>query len=196
MNWFHEDLPLLVIDSAYGAGKSLCTALMAVEAVKKGKTVLIAAVQKSALDVICSKLAQMDTPDIHPERYVNEMLARDTLRTGPYDIASFMERLPVTHSDHMGPTAAAMFRAFADKRRLLEFLFTGVDQNLMASEHKTLLMFEEANSKRVKALTSKFLEIYLSNIFICTIASATNLTTKEGCRPSRQWDTSSSMKHP
>ncbi|XGW11074.1 hypothetical protein V3C99_012517, partial [Haemonchus contortus] len=192
INWFHKDLPLLIIDSAYGAGKSLCTTLMAVEAVKKGKTVLIAAVQNSALDVICSKLAQMDTPDMHPVRYVNEMLARDTLRTGPYDIAAIMERLPVTHSDRMGPSTAAMFRAFADKRRRLrEFLFTGVEQNLMASEHKTLLFLEEANSERVKALTSKFLKIYQPNILICTIASAINLTTKKGLwrRPSRKWDT-------
>uniref|UniRef100_A0A0N4X607 DUF2088 domain-containing protein n=1 Tax=Haemonchus placei TaxID=6290 RepID=A0A0N4X607_HAEPC len=193
INWFHKDLLLLVVDGAYGAGKSLCTALMAVQAVKKGKKVLIVAVQNSALDVICSKLAQMDTPDIHPVRYVNGMLARDALRTGSYDIASIIERLPVMHSDRMGPSADAMFRVFTDKlRRLREFLFTSVEQCLMASEHNTLLFLEEANSERVKALTSEFLIIYLPNIFICAIASAINLTTKRGLwrRPSRrQWDT-------
>ncbi|EYC03698.1 hypothetical protein Y032_0092g2570 [Ancylostoma ceylanicum] len=69
-NMFNKNYPLLVVDSAYGAGKSLCTAGMAQEAVRKGEKILVAAVQNSAPDVIGSKIAQLQSDQIRPVRYV------------------------------------------------------------------------------------------------------------------------------
>ncbi|KAK6031061.1 hypothetical protein OSTOST_02790 [Ostertagia ostertagi] len=192
LNKFHKDYPVLIIDNAYGAAKCLYTALMAIEAVQRGKVVLIAAVQNTALDVICAKLAQMETPGVRPVRYVSETLARDAIRSGPYDLASLMEHMPQTHAETMDDYEKNAFSAFADpRRRLREFIFTGVERNLMASEHKTLLFLEQANSERIKTLTTRFLKIYEPNIFLCTISSAINLTTKNGLwrRPSRKWST-------
>ncbi|KAK6031461.1 hypothetical protein OSTOST_02387 [Ostertagia ostertagi] len=147
----------LIIDSAYGAGKSLCTALIAIEAVQRGKVVLIAAVQNTALDVICAKLAQMDTPDVRPVRYVSETLARDAIRSGLYDLASLMEHMPQIHAEKMDDYEKNAFSASADpRRRLRESIFSGVERTLMASEHKTLLSLEQANSERIKTLMTRF----------------------------------------
>ncbi|KAK6031460.1 hypothetical protein OSTOST_02386 [Ostertagia ostertagi] len=156
LNKFHKAYPVLIIDSAYGAGKSLCTALMAIEAVQRGKVVLIAAVQNTA-DVICAKLAQMETPDVRPVRYVSETLARDAIRSGLYDLASLMEHMPQTHAEKMDDYEKNAFSASADpRRRLRESIFSGVERTLMASEHKTLLPLEQANSERIRTLMTRF----------------------------------------
>ncbi|WKY06655.1 hypothetical protein Q1695_006667 [Nippostrongylus brasiliensis] len=119
INWFHKESPILVIDSAYGAGKSLCTAVMAEGAVEKGKIVLIAAVQNSALDVICAKLAELKSDHMRPVRYLNETLARDAVRHGPFDMGTLMEQFHETHADHLSKKDLEQFQRFAQHRQML-----------------------------------------------------------------------------
>ncbi|WKY12541.1 hypothetical protein Q1695_003823 [Nippostrongylus brasiliensis] len=192
INWFHKESPILVIDSAYGAGKSLCTAVMAEGAVEKGKIVLIAAVQNSALDVICAKLAELKSDHMRPVRYLNETLARDAVRHGPFDMGTLMEQFHETHADHLSKKDFEQFQRFAQHRQMLrEFVFHGEERNMVTSDHKKLLLLERQASKAVKVLTKTFLRAYQPNVFICTIASALNLTTKGGLwrKPSRTWTT-------
>lgn len=61
---FNKNPPILVVDIVFGAGNSLCTAVMAQEAVRKGEMILVAAVQNSALDGIGSKSEQLQSNHI------------------------------------------------------------------------------------------------------------------------------------
>ncbi|PIO75794.1 hypothetical protein TELCIR_02152 [Teladorsagia circumcincta] len=134
----------------------------------------------------------METQGIRPVRYVSETLARDAIRSGPYDLACLMEHMPETHADMMDDRDMRAFTFFADRRRrLLEFVLTSVERNLIASEHQMLLFLEQANSERIKTLTTRLLKIYEPNVFICTISLAINLTIKNGLwrRPLRKWST-------
>ncbi|VDP51053.1 unnamed protein product [Heligmosomoides polygyrus] len=190
INWFNKESPILIIDSAYGAGKSLCTAVMAEEAVKKGQTVMIAAVQNSALDVICAKIAELGSEHMRPVRYVSELVAQDAYHSGPHVMATLMENLHSTHKDSMSEKDLDAFTNFAKHRNALrEFMFTGVEKDVATREHKKLLFLEYHASQRTKILTRTFLKIYNPNVFLCTISSAINLTVKNGLwrRPSLQW---------
>ncbi|KAK5964152.1 hypothetical protein GCK32_022707, partial [Trichostrongylus colubriformis] len=64
VNLFNKEYPIQIVDSAYGAGKSLCTAVMANESAKLGYNILVTAVQNSALDVIGAKIAELQSPNI------------------------------------------------------------------------------------------------------------------------------------
>ncbi|RCN25882.1 hypothetical protein ANCCAN_28403, partial [Ancylostoma caninum] len=54
------------------------------EAVLKGEKILVAAVQNSALDVIGSKIAQLQSNQIRPVRYVNDLMANDPSNASPF----------------------------------------------------------------------------------------------------------------
>ncbi|VDO34918.1 unnamed protein product [Heligmosomoides polygyrus] len=190
VNSFNRQSPVLIFDSAYGAGKSLCTAVMAEEVVKRGKTVLVAAVQNSALDVICAKIAELRSDSIRPVRYVSELLSQDAAHNEPFNMATLMENLPSTHGEVMSKNDLAMFEEFAEHRNALrKFVFTGEERGVATREHKRLLFPERYASTRIKKLNRAFIRIYKPNVFLCTISSAINLTIRKSLwrRPSREW---------
>ncbi|VDO93652.1 unnamed protein product [Heligmosomoides polygyrus] len=165
---FNHRFPIAVVESAYGAGKTLCAAVMAREASGEGRCVLIASIQNSAVDVIAEKIAQTGSRHVRPVRYISERVVRDTSRFARFDLANLMEKLHETHGDQ-------------------EFAFSGTDNNLIREEHKELLYVERTVSKRLKKLVEIFFRVYAPNIILCTVASALNLTSELGLFKS--WDT-------
>ncbi|EYC13995.1 hypothetical protein Y032_0042g652 [Ancylostoma ceylanicum] len=127
VNMFNKNYPILVVDSAYGAGKSLCTAVMAQEAVRKGEKILVAAVQNSAPDVIGLKIAQLQSDQIRPVRYVNDLMANDPSNTSPFALQVLMENFHETHRHLLSDRLYNKFRNFSDSRReMREFMFSGI----------------------------------------------------------------------
>ncbi|RCN47029.1 hypothetical protein ANCCAN_06960 [Ancylostoma caninum] len=181
VNLFNKEFPILVVDSAYGAGKSLCTAVMAKEAVEKGQTILVAVVQNSALDVIGAKIAQLQSKHIKAVRYVNEILAQDATTSSPFALHTLMENFHITHRHLLTDSLYRKFERFSEGRRQMrEFMFTGVQGHVVTSEHKKLMFLEERTSSDVKVLIRYFLKLYKPNIYLCTISAALNLTLKKG----------------
>ncbi|RCN40314.1 hypothetical protein ANCCAN_13738 [Ancylostoma caninum] len=181
VNLFNKKFPILVVDSAYGAGKSLCTAVMAKEAVEKGQTILVAAVQNSALDVIGAKIAQLQSKQIKAVRYVNEILAQDATTSSPFALHTLMENFHITHRHLLTDSLYRKFERFSEGRRQMrEFMFTGVQGHVVTSEHKKLMFLEERTSSDVKVLIRYFLKLYKPNIYLCTISASQNLTLKKG----------------
>ncbi|KHJ97949.1 hypothetical protein OESDEN_02067 [Oesophagostomum dentatum] len=191
INLFNKEYPILVVDSAYGAGKSLCTAVMAKEAVQKPQKILTAAVQNSALDVIGHKITQLQCDEIRPIRYVNEFIARDPQANPPFALQTLLENFHITHRHLLSDKLYKRFERFSDSsRQMREFLFTGTQRHVVTSEHKRLLFLEERSSSEVKILINYFLKLYKPNVYLCTISSALNLTMKKGTwrRTGNSWN--------
>ncbi|EPB69860.1 hypothetical protein ANCCEY_11059 [Ancylostoma ceylanicum] len=178
---FKHQFPIAVVDSAYGAGKTLCMAAMAeVAALNKDFTMIIA-VQNSAVDVIGGKIWEMKSPHIRPVRYVSERVIRDTNRFTLYDMATLMEKFHETHRDMLGGAELMLFQEFATSRqRLREFVFTGTDPETVRAQHKELLLLERGAAKKTKKLVQTFLNLYEPNVLLCTVTSALNLTSPIG----------------
>ncbi|KAL6742598.1 hypothetical protein Aduo_015736 [Ancylostoma duodenale] len=178
---FKHKFPIAVVDSAYGAGKTLCMAAMAEEAAANKEFIMIIAVQNSAVDVIGAKIWEMKSPHIRPVRYVSERVIRDTNRFTLYDMATLMENFHETHQDLPGSEERMLFQEFATSRqRLREFAFTGTDPETVRAEHKELLLLERCAAKRIKKLVQIFLRLYEPNVLLCTVASALNMATPVG----------------
>ncbi|KAK6028146.1 hypothetical protein OSTOST_05812 [Ostertagia ostertagi] len=84
INMYNKEYPIQIVDSAYGAGKSVCAAIMAEESAKKRQIILVTAVQNSALDVIGAKIAELQSEHIRAVGYVSEILAQGTLEQSPF----------------------------------------------------------------------------------------------------------------
>ncbi|RCN26969.1 hypothetical protein ANCCAN_27303, partial [Ancylostoma caninum] len=178
---FKHQFPIAIVDSAYGAGKTLCMAAMAEEAAANEELIMIIAVQNSAVDVIGAKIWEMKSPHIRPVRYVSERVIRDTNRFTLYDMATLMEKFHETHQDLLGSEERMLFQEFATSRqRLREFAFTGTDPETVRVEHKELLLLERCAAKRIKKLVQIFLRLYEPNVLLCTVASALNMATPVG----------------
>ncbi|KAK5979680.1 hypothetical protein GCK32_009091 [Trichostrongylus colubriformis] len=178
---FRARFPIAVIDSAYGAGKTLCTAVMARIAAAAKKTVLITSIHNSAVDVIAEKLARMDSKEVRPLRYVSERVLADTSRMARYDLANLMEQLADTSADQLTEEELQLFRDFAASREYLrQFAFTGTGSEEMRVEHKELLLVESTIARRLKRLIDIFLRVYNPNVILCTISSALNTTQPKG----------------
>ncbi|KHJ92750.1 integrase core domain protein [Oesophagostomum dentatum] len=181
VNQFNKEYPILIVDSAYGAGKSLCTAVMAMEAVRKDETILVAAVQNTALDVIGLKIAQLQNKDIRPIRYVNDTIGADPDITSPFALQTLMETFHETHGHLLTKYWYAKFRKFSESRReMREFYFTGTQRHVVTREHRRLLLLEQDASEDVKVLVARFLKFYNPNVYLCTISASLNLTSKKG----------------
>ncbi|RCN42764.1 hypothetical protein ANCCAN_11247 [Ancylostoma caninum] len=72
------------------------------EAVLKGEKILVAAVQNSALDVIGSKIAQLQSNQIRPVRYVNDLMANDPSNASPFALQ--VRKRTSVHSEHHIPS--------------------------------------------------------------------------------------------
>ncbi|EPB66043.1 integrase core domain protein [Ancylostoma ceylanicum] len=181
VNLFRHRFPIMVVDSAYGAGKTVCTAVMTETDAKAGRHILVTSVQNNAVDVIAAKIAQLNSPHIRPVRFVSEKVIADTNRFVQYDLATLLERLHLTHADQLEEDEIEKFTEFADNRQQLrEFVLTGTDPDIMKAEHSELLMLERNTSKHVKQLVEIFLRVYNPNVFLCTVASALNITAPKG----------------
>ncbi|VDP03840.1 unnamed protein product [Heligmosomoides polygyrus] len=189
---FNHCFPIAVVESAYGAGKTLCAAVMAREASGEGRWVLIASIQNSAVDAISEKIAQTGSRHVRPVRYISERVVRHTFRFPRFDLANLMERLHETHGDQLDEEETDLFKEFAVARQYLkEFAFSCTDNNFIREEHQELLYVERTVSKRLKKLVEIFFRVYATNIILCTVASALNLTSELGLFKAiyKSWDT-------
>ncbi|RCN39765.1 hypothetical protein ANCCAN_14287 [Ancylostoma caninum] len=181
VNLFRHRFPITVVDSAYGAGKTVCTAVMADTDARNGRHVLVTSVQNNAVDVIAAKIAQLNSSHIRPVRFVSEKIIADTNRFVRYDLANLLERFHLTHAEQLEEDEIEKFAQFADcRQRLREFVLTGTDPKVMRAEHSELLMLERNTSKLIKQLVDIFIRVYKPNVFLCTVASALNITAPEG----------------
>ncbi|KAK6011257.1 hypothetical protein OSTOST_23669 [Ostertagia ostertagi] len=131
INMYNKEYPIQIVDSAYGAGKSVCAAIMAEESAKQQQIILVTAVQNSALDVIGAKIADLQSEHIRAVRYVSEILAQDD-------------------KDYK------RFKRFSEQRQQLrEFMFSNTQINVVNKEHKRLLFLEERTSWDLKVLTNE-----------------------------------------
>ncbi|RCN50878.1 hypothetical protein ANCCAN_03096 [Ancylostoma caninum] len=112
---FKNQFPIAVVDSAYGAGKTLCMAAMAEEAAANKQLIMIIAVENSAVDVIGAKIWEMKSPHIRPARYRLRMPNQD-IPVAFIDIPSFSTR-SVTRSHKNEDEAQAVLA-------LVKFLLT------------------------------------------------------------------------
>ncbi|KAL6738669.1 hypothetical protein Aduo_012193 [Ancylostoma duodenale] len=159
VNIFYKNYSILVVDSAYGAGKSLCTTVMAQEAVLKGEKILVAAVQNSALDVIGSKIVQLQPNQIRPVGYVNDLMANDPSNASPFALQVFTENFHETHRHLLSDRPYKKFKTFSDSRwEMREFMFTGVQRHLVTTEHKKLILLEQAALEEIHVLISHFVK--------------------------------------
>ncbi|RCN26845.1 hypothetical protein ANCCAN_27427 [Ancylostoma caninum] len=192
VNMFHKRFPIAVIDSAYGAGKTVCTAVMAKEAAEQDKQVLLSTVQNSALDVIAAKMMQLSSERVRPVRFVADRLAHDLERTCEIDLPHLLENFHLTHADQLSEEEVDKFEKFAAARaELRRFAFSGTDPLTMSAEHKSLLVLDYGVSKRIYKLIRIFMRCYKPNVFLATVSSALNLTMRKGLwrKASKQWDT-------
>ncbi|RCN29986.1 hypothetical protein ANCCAN_24247 [Ancylostoma caninum] len=148
---------------------------------RNGRHVLITSVQNNAVDVIAAKIAQLNSSHIRPVRFVSEKIIADTNRFVQYDLANLLERFHLTHAEQLEEDEIEKFAQFADcRQRLREFVLTGTDPDVMRAEHSELLMLERNTSKLIKQLVDIFIRVYKPNVFLCTVASALNITAPEG----------------
>ncbi|KIH50023.1 hypothetical protein ANCDUO_19901 [Ancylostoma duodenale] len=116
-NMFNKNYPILVVNSAYGAGKSLCTAVMAQEAVLKREKILGAAVQNSALDVVGSEIVQLQSNQIKLVRYVNDLMANDPSNASQFALQLLIENFHQTHLHLLSDWLHKKFQTISDSRR-------------------------------------------------------------------------------
>ncbi|KAK5979056.1 hypothetical protein GCK32_001620 [Trichostrongylus colubriformis] len=103
------------------------------------KTILITSIQNSAVDVISEKLAQMDSKDVRPLRYVSERVLADTSRITRYDLANLMEQPADQSADQLTEEELQLFHDSAASREYLrQFAFTGTGIEAVRVEHKEL----------------------------------------------------------
>ncbi|KIH68583.1 hypothetical protein ANCDUO_01070 [Ancylostoma duodenale] len=160
VNLFRHRFPIMIVDSAYGAGKTVCTAVMTETAARQERQILVTSVQNNAVDVIAAKIAQLNSPHIRPVRFVSEKVIADTNRFVQYDLANLLETLHLTHADQLEEDEIEKFTHFAESRQQLrEFVLTGTEPEVMRAEHSELLMLERNVSKRIKGLVEIFIRV-------------------------------------
>ncbi|KIH56249.1 hypothetical protein ANCDUO_13571 [Ancylostoma duodenale] len=91
VNMFHKRSPIAVIDS--GAGKTVCTAVMAKETAEEGKHVLLSPIQNSVLDVIAARMMQLTSENLRSVRFVADRFAQDPERSCEIDLPRLRENI-------------------------------------------------------------------------------------------------------
>ncbi|KAK5982261.1 hypothetical protein GCK32_022684, partial [Trichostrongylus colubriformis] len=125
VNMYNKEYPIQIVDSAYGAGKSVCASKMAEESAKQNQVILVTAVQNSALDVIGAKIEELQSEHIRAVRYVSETAAQNIKYQSPFSLQSLMENFHETHGHLLSKALYKSFKRFADERRQLrEFIFS------------------------------------------------------------------------
>ncbi|XGW28786.1 hypothetical protein V3C99_008519 [Haemonchus contortus] len=142
VNMYNKEFPIQIVDSAYGAGKSVCASKMAEESAKLDHIILVTAVQNSALDVIGAKIDEMQSQHIRAVRYISETVAQNIKHQSPFALQTLMENFHVTHGHLMPQPLYKAFKQFSDdRRRLRNFMFSCFQAQLLTSSTRNTRNF-------------------------------------------------------
>ncbi|VDO73810.1 unnamed protein product [Heligmosomoides polygyrus] len=174
--------PILVIQAAYGFGKTVTGAYLAAQIAAAGQNfVIVTATMNVACAQFTEALRRLDDHRRLPVlRFVADSALADGIPTTPVDINTILQSLVERYGDRMEVDEAHHCQVYSDGRRLLEILLSNPDAalNLTDEEREEYRIADRDNSDATEDAVKVMLRVRFPSIVCMTTASLLNITSQ------------------